>query len=138
MRKIDLFTIMSANQLQRIFQHRHHSKTKQIDLHNSHVRAIVFVPLHDGAAGHCRRFTRNHLIQLSLANHHTAGMLSEMSWQILKTQTQLEKFADPWLAHIETGDTELRFKSVRFILVFEMSDKPCQALQCFHIKAEDL
>src|SRR5206468_8955657 len=89
-------------------------------------------------AGHCRRFQRNYRIQLPLANHHAAGMLSEMPWQILETQTELEKFADPLLAHIEAGDTELRFKSVRFILVFEMSDKPRQALQCFHIKTEHL
>ena len=80
MREIDLFAIVSANQLQRIFQHCHHSKAEEVHLHNSHVCAIVFVPLHDSATGHCRRFQRNHRIQLSLANHHAAGMLSEMPW----------------------------------------------------------
>src|SRR6266571_6728044 len=111
MREIDLFAVVIANQLQRIFQHRHHSKAKQVDLYNSHVRAIVFIPFDDGTAGHGRRFERNHRIQLSLANHHTTGMLSEMPGQILKPQTQLEKFANALSAHIEAGDAKLCFIS---------------------------
>src|SRR5207247_9830633 len=85
-----------------------------------------------------RRFEPNHRIQLPLANHHTAGMLSEMPGQILEPQTQLEKFANALPAHIEAGDSKLCFQSIRLILVFEMADKPCQAFQRFHIKAERL
>src|SRR6266516_4681951 len=106
MREIDLFAVVITNQLQRIFQHRHHSKAKQVDLYNSHVRAIVFIPFDDGAAGHGRRSERNNRIQLTLANHHTAEMFSHMPEQTMKPQTQLEKFANALPEHIEAGDAK--------------------------------
>src|SRR5437879_8896756 len=65
-------------------------------------------------------------------------MLSEMSRQILKTQTQLQEFADARLPHIETGNMELRFERVGLILVFKVANESCQALQCLHIKTEHL
>jgi hypothetical protein len=36
--------------------------------------------LHDDAAGHRGRFERDDGIERALANHHAAGMLSEMPW----------------------------------------------------------
>ena len=132
-REIDCFAIVFADQFQRVFQYGHHSESKQIHLHDVHIRAIVFVPLHNVAAGHGCRLEWNDRIQLALANHHAAGMLPEMPWQVLKIHAQLQKFADPRLAHVETRRAELRFERVGLVLVFKMPDEARQPIECRHI-----
>ncbi len=42
------------------------------------------------------------------------------------------------MAHIETGDTELRFERVGLILVFKVADERRQALQRLSVKTEYL
>ena len=100
--KVDLFAIMFANQSKRIFQHCHHSQSQQIDFHDAHVRAIFFVPLHHNAPRHRGGLQRHNGIELSLANHHAAGMLPQMSRQILNFLTQFKEFLDAMLLQIET------------------------------------
>jgi hypothetical protein len=39
--------------------------------------------LHDDAAGHACGFEGNDGIELSLADHHAAGMLAEVTWKVL-------------------------------------------------------
>ena len=114
MSEIDFFAIMIADQFQRIFENGHHSESEQIDFDDAHVRAIVFVPLHDRAARHRRRLQRHDRIQLTLTNHHAAGMLAKMPRQILEAQAQLEEFANARMAHIEAGHAELGFERVGF------------------------
>ena len=93
MGQIHFFAIMIANQLDGIFQHRHHAQAEQIDFDDAQIGAIFLVPLHHHAAGHGRGFERHHGIELPLADHHAAGMLAQMTRQILHRFAQLEIFA---------------------------------------------
>ena len=83
MGKLDFVAIMIANQFNRILQHGHHPEAKQIDLDDAQIRAIIFVPLHHHAARHGCGFQRDHGIELALADHHAAGVLPEVTRQIL-------------------------------------------------------
>ena len=94
MSQINFFTVIFANNLNRLFQHRHHSQTQQIDFDNSQIRAIFFVPLHDDAARHRRRLERYNWIELSLTNHHAAWVLAQVSRQILHCEIKLKEFPD--------------------------------------------
>ena len=64
-------------------------RPEQIHLHDAHVGAVVLVPLDDDAAGHAGGLERHHRIELALADHHAAGVLTEMPRQILDAQPQL-------------------------------------------------
>src|SRR5215831_11976559 len=63
-------------------------------------------------------------------------MLAEMSWQILQFHAQIQKFPDPWLAHIEAGVTELHLERVGFVFVFEMAYEAGQTIERFGIEPE--
>ena len=71
------------HQLNGVLQHRHHAEAEQIDLDDAHVGAVVLVPLDDDAAGHAGGLERHDGIELALAHHHAAGVLTEMARQIL-------------------------------------------------------
>ena len=71
------------DELQGILNHSHHAEAEQVDLDDPHLGAIVLVPLNDDAAGHAGILERHHRVELPLANHHPAGMLSEMPRQVL-------------------------------------------------------
>src|SRR5438093_12666628 len=90
MGEVNLFAVMIPDELDGIFKHRHHPEAEQIHFNDVHVGTIVLVPLHDGAAGHRRRFEWNDRIQLTLANDHSSGMLPEMPGRMLTTQTQFQ------------------------------------------------
>ena len=72
-----------------VLQHGHHPQAEQIHLDDAHVGAVVLVPLHDNAARHGGRLERDDGIELALADHHAAGMLPQMAWQILDLVPQL-------------------------------------------------
>ena len=89
MREVHFFAIVVANDLNGIFEHRHHAQPQQVHFHDAHIGAIFFVPLHHHASGHRGGLERHHRIQLALAHHHSAGMLAEMPRQILDHQAQI-------------------------------------------------
>ena len=64
-------------------------------LDDTHVGAVVLVPLHDDAARHGGRLERDDGIELALADHHAAGMLPQMAWQILDPAPQLRERPHP-------------------------------------------
>ena len=103
MREIDFFAVVIADQRDGVLQHRHHAEAEQIDLDDAQVGAVVLVPLHDDAAGHGGGFERHDGIELSLADHHAAGVLAEMARQILHRFAQLEIFAQARMIQIEAG-----------------------------------
>ena len=80
---LDRQLVMLTNQFDGLFEYRHHTQTQQIDLDDFHVGAIVFVPLNYYAVRHGGRLQGNDGIQPAGANHHPAGVLAEMSWQVL-------------------------------------------------------
>ena len=82
--EIDFFTIRVAYQFNRIFQHRHHPESQQIDLQDAHIRTVLFIPLNHDPAGHRGGLQRHNGVQLPLANHHSAGMLSQVPREVLR------------------------------------------------------
>jgi hypothetical protein len=93
MRQVDFFVVVMANQFDGILEHGHHAKAEQIDFDDAHVGAIFFIPLHHHAAGHGCGFERDYRIELSLANHHAAGVLAEMARHILHGEAEFVIFA---------------------------------------------
>src|SRR5579884_2347737 len=86
LRQINIVAIMLRDQLNTVFENGHHAEPEQIDLDKFQIGTVVFVPLHDDASWHTRGLKRNHGAELSLANDHAAGMLSEMARKVLNTQ----------------------------------------------------
>src|SRR5215471_12480046 len=68
LREIDRLGVVFRDQFEALFQHGHHPKPQQIDLHDTHVGTIVLVPLHDDPPRHRRWFERNYGIELSLTH----------------------------------------------------------------------
>ena len=136
--KIDFIAIVITDQFQRVLENGHHSQPQQVHFDDAHVRAIILVPLHDRAAGHCGPLEGNNRIQLPLTNHHAARVLAKMARQVLKAQTQVEELADTRLVQIETRHPELRFKRVGRIFIFPRADKARQAIERFRIEAKHL
>src|SRR5260370_37305428 len=107
MRKIYFVAIRSADKLDGFFQHGHHAKPQQIHFDDAHVRAILFIPLDDYAAGHGGGFERNHGIQLALTDDHSSGMLAEMARQVLYSQVEIEELGDDRILWRKTGFAKL-------------------------------
>ncbi len=82
MREIHFLAVSIADDLDRIFQHRHHSEAQQIHFDDSEIGAIVLVPLHDDAPRHRGRLEWNNAIELAVAHDHATGMLPKMPRQI--------------------------------------------------------
>ena len=136
MRQIYLFTVMIANEIQRIFEHSHHAQTKQVHFDDTEVGAIFFVPLHDHAARHGCGFERDDGIELSLANDHAAGVLAEMARQVLDHLAQLEIFSDSWMAEIEAGIAEAVIESVVGVAILPLRHCRRDLAQSFWIEAK--
>ena len=121
-----------------VFQHRHHAQAEQVDFDNAHVGAVFFVPLHHDAARHGRRLKRHHRVKLSLADHHAAGMLPEVTRQVLHRQAKLEELAHARMPQIEAGIAELALQRVAGIFVFPRTHQAGEAVERFAIEAERL
>ena len=112
MRQIHFFVVMLRDQLQAIFQRRHHAQTQQINFHDAQVGAIFFVPLHHHSAWHGGRLKRDNGIELALADDHAAGVLSQMARQILQAHAQLQIFAHAWMPQIKTSIAKLLLQRI--------------------------
>ena len=137
-RQIHLFPVVIADQRNRIFQHRHHSQPQQVHLDDAHVGAIFLVPLHDDAAGHGRGFQRNDGIKLPLADDHTAGVLPQMTRQVLHRDAKLEELAHARMPQVKAGIVKLPLQRVAGIFVFPRAHQPSQTIESFTIKAKRL
>src|SRR6185369_1451967 len=61
--KLDLFTAMLANERDRVAYCCHHAQTEQVHFYDAELFAIVFIPLNDRAALHCRGLERDDTIE---------------------------------------------------------------------------
>lgn len=57
----------------------HHTEAEEVDLDDTEVLAIGFIPLDDNAAGHGGVFEWDDAVELALANDHAAAVLTEMA-----------------------------------------------------------
>jgi len=105
--QIDFFPPVLPDQSQRVLEHRHHPQTQEVDFDDAHIGAILLIPLHDYAVRHRRRLQSNHAVELTLADHHAARMLSQVAGQVLKRNCEIEKASDFWVGKIQTGLAQL-------------------------------
>src|SRR6185437_10872293 len=106
LRQVNRFTVMLRNQLQTIMDDGHHAQTEQIHLNDAEVGTVLFVPLNNAAARHRSTLQWYNLVELSLADHHAAGVLAKMAWQILNAHRQLDKFGDARMLNVKTSVLE--------------------------------
>ena len=92
-----------VHQRDRVLQHGHHAEAEQIDFDEPHVGAVVLVPLQHDAAGHAGVLERHDAVELPLADHHAAGMLSEMSRQVLHAVPELGEPSERRVIEIAAG-----------------------------------
>ena len=65
-------------------------RPEQVELHQADRRAVVLVPLQDGAAGHPAPLDRAHLDHRPVADHHAAGVDAQVPRRVLQLRGQLE------------------------------------------------
>src|SRR2546425_328267 len=107
MSQINFLARSITNNLNRLFQHCHHAQTEQIYFNDAKISTVFLIPLHYNAAGHCCRLKRDDGIELTLTDHHSPRMLSEVSRQILNRLIKLKKLPDAPIAQVQSGILEL-------------------------------
>ena len=80
--QIDLDALMRGDQVNGVVQCRQHAQAEQIELHQTDCRAIIFVPLQYSSIRHPGPFHRAHIGDRPIADHHSAGMDTQMPGQI--------------------------------------------------------
>src|SRR5262249_9216579 len=100
-REIDL-----GAHLQRLLDYGEHTESEEIDLDDPHIGTVFLVPLNYHAAGHGGGFERHHGIERVLANHHAAGVLSEMARQVLSHLVELAELTYARMIQVEAGVAE--------------------------------
>src|SRR5215469_1637562 len=88
--QVDFVAIVFGNHVQAILEYGHHAKTKQVDLDNPKISAILFIPLHNCSSWHRCSFQRNNGIQCTLTDSHPSRVLAKMAREILDTHTKFE------------------------------------------------
>jgi hypothetical protein len=74
---------------------------------------------------------------LSLADDHTAGVLTEMARQVLHFLRELKKFVDAVIREIKTCVLELAGEGIVRISIFPRADQAGEAIQGFRIKGKN-
>ncbi len=138
MRQVDFFAVVIANQPDGFLHHRHHAESEQIHFDDAHVGAIFFIPLHDEAARHGGGLQGHDGIELALADHHAAGVLSQVPRQILHALIERKKFLHQRLLEIDAGFVELALGGIRCIMKSPVRDHFREASQRFLIEAQHL
>ena len=111
---------MRIHQAQRILQHRHHPESEQIDFDESHVGAVVLVPLDDDAIRHARVLEGNDVVEAAMAHHHPAGVLAKMPRQILDLLPQRSKELNRRIVVVETDFAQVSLERFLGIDPLEM------------------
>ncbi|SKY10424.1 Uncharacterised protein [Mycobacteroides abscessus subsp. abscessus] len=89
MSQVDIDALVLANQIDAIVQRRKHAKPEKIELHQTHCRTIVFVPLQHTAVFHARPFDGHHIGQRPIADDHATGVDAHVTRKILDLPRQL-------------------------------------------------
>src|SRR5215469_1035192 len=94
MSKIELDSLMLADQRDGLFEYGEHAEAEQIDFDNPQIGAIVLVPLDHHPAWHGGRFERHEFIERLRRDHHAAAVLAEMARNTLYLAHQLDQHPD--------------------------------------------
>lgn len=68
-----------AHEVERVLQGCEHAEPEQVELHEPHPRAVVFVPLQHGAILHARVLDRHDLAHRAIGEHHAARVDAEVA-----------------------------------------------------------
>ena len=79
-----LVAVERGDQVETVVQRGQHAQPEQVELDQPGVRAVIFVPLENAAAGHPRPLDRAHLAHRAVADHHAAGMDAQVPRQPLQ------------------------------------------------------
>ncbi len=86
---------MLGDQVDDVVQRREHAEPKQVELHQTDCRAVVFVPLQDAAVLHSGPLHRAHVGDRPIADHHAAGMDAHVPRQVVDLHGQVDhRFRD--------------------------------------------
>src|SRR6267143_793770 len=127
---------MLGNKFQAFFEHGHHAESQQIDFDDTHVSAIVLIPLHDDAPRHRCWFEWNNGIKLPLTDDHATGMLAQVSWQILNAFAQLPVLSDARMVQVEANLLKVIFEIVRWTAPFSAVHHARKVVESFLIKSK--
>ncbi len=75
---------------------------------------------------------------MSLTNHHAAGMLAEVTRQILHRDTQLEIFAQPGMIQIQSRIAEAMIEGVVGVTIFPGGNRSRYLVEGLRIKTQRL
>ena len=107
MRQVHLDPFVCADHRDRLFDRREHPEAQQVHLHDSQVRAIVLVPLHDDAPGHGGRLQRHDLVQPSRRDDYPARVLPEVARQVLDLEEEAQEVLRADVPRVEAGRGDL-------------------------------
>ena len=111
-REVDVDPFVRADERDHFLDRREHAEAEEIDFDDAEVRAVVFVPLDDDAAGHRRRLERHDFVEPSFGHDHAAGVLPEVPRQILDLHLQAHE-----VLHAQIGrDRSRRLRAPRGIV----------------------
>ena len=111
---IERLSVVIGHHLAGLFQHRHHSQAEQIDLHNSQIGAVIFVPLNDRATGHGSWLNWHYLVEPTGGNHHSTGMLADVARNVLNRFIQRHQLRDVAITWIKSDTANMLDKGNRF------------------------
>ena len=70
---------MAVDESDHLVQGGQHAQTEQVEFDQVHGRAVVFVPLDDGAVAHRRLLDRHDFADGAVSEDHPAGMDAQMA-----------------------------------------------------------
>ena len=88
--QVDLHAVGVADQVDGVVQGAEHAQAQQVELDQAHRRAVVLVPLQDGAVLHAGPLHRAHLDHRPVAQHHAARVDAQVAGEVLDLAGQLE------------------------------------------------
>ena len=147
MGEIDRHALVVADEFEGVLDGCEHAEPQQVDLDDSEVRTILFVPLHDAAPGHRRGLDRDDLVEAPRRDHHAAGVLAQMPRQPAHAIDQVEQCGDAWRPGIDTSLLEqarrVRRDSrgaqfVEILAVLEFGNRPGEVVDGVGCHAEHL
>ena len=101
MSEIDIDAFIRADERDHFFDRREHAEAEEVDFDDAKVGAVVFVPLDHDPAGHGCRLQRHDFIETPFRHHHTAGVLAEVTRQILNLHLQAHEVLHAQIGWIE-------------------------------------
>ncbi len=81
---------MIFDQLEAVVQRRQHAQAEQVELDQADGRAVVLVPLQDGAVRHPAPLDRADLDDRPVADHHAAGVDAQVPGRVLQLGAEFE------------------------------------------------